>query len=102
VISEEECDVIIAFVPVVSRAGTDIDTALQQIPTSQPVVLVMLHHTFDETYIPPDSRWTVRREGVFPVDVLFHEDVGLLRGLHNDIALKSITDHLISMGATPE
>ncbi|KAB5525817.1 hypothetical protein PHYPO_G00144570 [Pangasianodon hypophthalmus] len=102
VFSEEECDIIIAFVPIVSRAGTDIEAALQKIQTSQPVVLVILHHTFDETYIPPDSRWIVRREGVFPVDVLFYEDVGLLRSLHNDIALKSTTDYLISMGATPE
>lgn len=29
--SKEKCDVIIAFVPIVSRAGTDIEAALERI-----------------------------------------------------------------------
>lgn len=31
----DNCDVIIAFVPIVSRAGTDIESALQKIPSSK-------------------------------------------------------------------
>lgn len=31
--SVEKCDVIMAFVPIVSRAGTDIEAALQKIPS---------------------------------------------------------------------
>lgn len=36
VMSPEQCDVIMAFCPIISRAGTDIEAALQQIPGSQP------------------------------------------------------------------
>ncbi|XP_053347578.1 uncharacterized protein LOC128518474 [Clarias gariepinus] len=99
---EEECDVIIAFVPVASRAGTDIEAALLKIKTSRPVILAVLHHTFDTDYIAPDSKYCVKREGVLAVDLLFNEDLGLLRSLRNDVALKSITDCLISMSASPD
>ncbi|XP_060767925.1 uncharacterized protein LOC132875237 [Neoarius graeffei] len=101
VYSEEECAVIIAFVVIQSRAGTDIEAALERIQAGRPVILVVLHHTFDPNYIAPDSKWCVNREGVFTVDVLFHEDEGLLRSLHNDMALKRTTDHLISLNASP-
>ncbi|XP_017314776.1 uncharacterized protein LOC108259636 isoform X2 [Ictalurus punctatus] len=102
VYSVEECDVVIAFVPVVSRAGTDIQSALQKLETSQPVVLVVFHHTFDVNYVAPDSKLSVKKDGVFAVDILFHEDDGLLNGLHNDKMLKSTTDYLISKGASPD
>ncbi|KAB5525815.1 hypothetical protein PHYPO_G00144550 [Pangasianodon hypophthalmus] len=95
--SVDKCDVIIAFVPIVSRAGTDIEAALQNIPTTRPVVLVVFHHTFDENYIAPQSKLCVKKEDVFAADFLCHEDVGLLKCLANDEALKSITDYLISM-----
>ncbi|KAL6461359.1 hypothetical protein MHYP_G00295030 [Metynnis hypsauchen] len=99
--SEEESDVVIAFVAVVSRAGTDIEAALDRIPeTPRPVVLVVLHHTFDRYSIAPDSRLGVTRTDVFTVDCLFHEDQGLLRCERNDVALKEVTDHLISKGAS--
>ncbi|KAL7833380.1 hypothetical protein AOLI_G00283400 [Acnodon oligacanthus] len=99
--SEEKSDVIIAFLAVVSRAGTDIEAALNRIPqTTRPVVLVVLHHTFDCYFVAPDSKLGVTRTDVFAVDCLFHEDQGLLRCEHNDQALKAVTDHLISKGAS--
>ncbi|KAK3510238.1 hypothetical protein QTP70_031068 [Hemibagrus guttatus] len=73
--SVDMCDVIVTIVPIVSRAGTDIQAALRNIP---------------------NSRWSVNREGVFAVDFLCHEDIGLLTCLRNDEALKSITDYLIN------
>ncbi|KAL6461360.1 hypothetical protein MHYP_G00295040 [Metynnis hypsauchen] len=100
VVSEEESDIIIAFVAVSSRAGTDIEAALQGIPqTSRPVVLVVLHHTFDPFFVAPDSRLSVDRNDMLTVDCLFHEDKGLLRCERNQVALKAVTDHLISKGA---
>ncbi|KAM9494349.1 uncharacterized protein Hap1MRO34_004285 [Clarias gariepinus] len=99
--SVDHCDFIIAFVPLVSRAGTDIQAALQKIPTGKPVVLVALHFTFDENYVAPESRWNVNRDDVLAVDVLCYEDKGLLRCLRNDQALKTVTDHLISIGGSP-
>ncbi|KAL6461357.1 hypothetical protein MHYP_G00295010 [Metynnis hypsauchen] len=101
VVSEEESDIIIAFVAVVSRAGTDIEAALNRIPqTYRPVVLVVLHHTFDPYFVAPDSRLCVDRNDVFVVDGLFHEDQGLLKCERNDCALKAVTDHLISKGVS--
>ncbi|KAG9261226.1 hypothetical protein AMEX_G26217, partial [Astyanax mexicanus] len=90
----EESHFIIAFVPVVSRAGTDIEAALDQIPESRPVVLVALHHTDDPGFVAPDSRLCVNRSTVFTVDCLFHEDRGLLRCHRNDEAVKAVKKHL--------
>ncbi|XP_047660059.1 uncharacterized protein LOC113660608 [Tachysurus fulvidraco] len=94
--SVDSCDVSVAFVPIVSRAGTDIEAALRTIPTSpqQSVVLIVIHHTYDGDYIAPDSNRSVERDGVFAVDFLGHEDCGLLRCFINDKALKSLADHL--------
>ncbi|MCJ8747207.1 hypothetical protein PDJAM_G00150670 [Pangasius djambal] len=100
--AQENCDVIIAFVPVVSRVVTDIEAALQKIPrTGKPVVLVVLHFTFDENHIAPVSQRIVNRNDVLAVDLLCYEDLGLLRSLRNDEALKTITEHLTSIGASP-
>ncbi|KAL6464112.1 hypothetical protein MHYP_G00285030 [Metynnis hypsauchen] len=82
----EECDVIMGFCPVVSRAGTDIEVALkkiQDLSDTKPVALVVLHHTFDAEYIVPDSSVSVHRENTLTVDCLFHEDKGLLRCQRN-------------------
>ncbi|XP_053532647.1 uncharacterized protein LOC128629290 [Ictalurus punctatus] len=95
--SEDCCDVIMAFVPIVSRVGKDIAAALRNIPTNRPVILVALHHTFDENYIAPQSKRCVNRDGVFAVDFLCHEDKGLLECLTNEEALKSVSDYLVSM-----
>ncbi|KAG7314476.1 hypothetical protein KOW79_021779 [Hemibagrus wyckioides] len=48
--TEDECDFILCFCPIVLRAGTDIEAAMKKlhnIPDTKPVVLVVLHHTFN-------------------------------------------------------
>ncbi|MCI4394616.1 hypothetical protein PGIGA_G00170810 [Pangasianodon gigas] len=78
----EECDFILVFCPVVSRAGIDIEAAvkmLSTLPGNKPAVLVVLHHTFDPELIVPDSSRAVKRENMITVDCLFHEDQGLLQ-----------------------
>ncbi|XP_053473251.1 uncharacterized protein LOC128603098 isoform X2 [Ictalurus furcatus] len=99
--SQNDCDVLITFVPIVSRAGTDIQAALERIPkhSYKRVVLVSLHHTYDPNYIAPDSRHSVHRNDVFAVDCLYHEDMGLLNSRTNDEALKRVIKHL--GGETP-
>ncbi|MCI4392984.1 hypothetical protein PGIGA_G00152140 [Pangasianodon gigas] len=89
-----DSDVIIAFVPIVTRFGIDISAAMEKIPEGRPVVLVALHHTFNPDDIVPDSRRCVNRKDVFAVDCLFHEDQGLLRCLHNDDAIRAVKKHL--------
>ncbi|XP_030628716.1 uncharacterized protein LOC115810833 [Chanos chanos] len=77
--SMEECDFILAFCPVVSRAGTDIEAALGRIPDSKPAILVVLHHTSNPEAIVPDSNRCVGKETLLTVvDCLFYEDYGLL------------------------
>ncbi|KAM9494808.1 uncharacterized protein Hap1MRO34_004637 isoform 1-T1 [Clarias gariepinus] len=94
VFSLDDSDVIIAFVPIVSRAGTDISAAMEKIPEGKPVVLVVLHHTFDPYYIAPDSRLCVNGARVFAVDCVYYEDLGLLRCQCNDKAIKAVKEHL--------
>ncbi|XP_076866904.1 uncharacterized protein LOC143518350 [Brachyhypopomus gauderio] len=93
----EECDVILLFCPIVSRAGSDIKSALKKLPEtadSKPAVLVVLHLTFDRHYTVPDSSRYVTRENTTTVDCLFHEDCGLLNCLKNEEALKKVVEKL--------
>ncbi|XP_038819112.1 uncharacterized protein LOC120019752 isoform X3 [Salvelinus namaycush] len=93
VMSLEESDVIMAFCPIVSRAGTDVEAALQQIPAGKRVILVVLHHTFDPDYTVPDSSRLVTRGDVkLTVDCLFYESKGLLKCLRNEEAIRKILD----------
>ncbi|XP_029606716.1 neurofilament heavy polypeptide isoform X3 [Salmo trutta] len=95
VTSPEESDVILAFCPIVSRAGTDVEAALQQIPAGKPVILVVLHHTFDPDYTVPDSsRLVTRGDVILTVDCLFHESKGLLECPRNEAVFKDILKNL--------
>ncbi|KAK3526944.1 hypothetical protein QTP86_005768 [Hemibagrus guttatus] len=89
----DECDFILAFCPVVSRAGTDIERAekkLHAISATKPAVLVMLHRTFDLECVVPNSCRVVKRENTITVDCLFHEDQGLLQCRKNSDAIEHV------------
>ncbi|KAL0967763.1 hypothetical protein UPYG_G00256560 [Umbra pygmaea] len=91
--SLQDCDYIIAVCPIVSRAGTDIEAALQKLPDSKPVILVVLHHTFnpDET-VPDSSRLVTSSNVILTVDCLFHETRGgLLECPRNKAAISEIS-----------
>ncbi|XP_041721764.2 uncharacterized protein LOC121552793 isoform X2 [Coregonus clupeaformis] len=95
VMSLEESDVVMAFCPIVSRAGTDIEAALQQIPVGKPVILVVLRHTFNPDYTVPDSsRLVTRGDVILTVDCLFHETQGLLECPQNEEVVKEILKKL--------
>ncbi|XP_071226365.1 uncharacterized protein [Salvelinus alpinus] len=95
VMSQEESDVIMAFCLIVSRAGTDFEAALPQIPAGKPVILVVLHHTFNPDYTVPDSsRLVTRGDVILTVDCLFHESQGLLECHRNEAAVKEIQKKL--------
>ncbi|KAL2082332.1 hypothetical protein ACEWY4_022150 [Coilia grayii] len=83
-------DVTLAFCPIVSRVGTDIEAALKNIKDSKPSILVAMHHTFDHDYVIPDTRRFGKSKNVLIVDCLFHEDLGLLRCKANEEAHKVI------------
>ncbi|KAF5900182.1 verrucotoxin subunit beta-like isoform X6, partial [Clarias magur] len=91
----EECDFILVFCPIVSRAGTDIEAAMRELSSlsgTKPAALMVLHHTFDPEQIVPDSKMTVKRDHLITVDCLFHEDHGLLRCNKNNEACILVSD----------
>ncbi|XP_043095927.1 uncharacterized protein LOC122345659 [Puntigrus tetrazona] len=93
-----QSDIILAFCPVVSRAGTDIDTALEIFnykTETQLAVLVVLHHTFDSKKVIPDSSRYVKRTDILTVDCLFNEDTGLLNCQKNLAAADKVVNWLI-------
>ncbi|XP_073697186.1 GTPase IMAP family member 8-like [Garra rufa] len=90
VFTVEECDAILVFCIIVSRVGTDIDVALNQLNAlseTKPAVFMVLHHTFDPEKTLLDSRSYVTRENTLTVDCLFNEDEGLLKCVKNGEAL---------------
>ncbi|XP_059405273.1 uncharacterized protein si:dkey-27p18.3 [Carassius carassius] len=99
----DESDIVLVFCPIVSRAGTDIDAALNNLtyPTgSKLTVLVVLHHTFDPEKTVPDSSRCVNRTDILTVDCLFYEDTGLLKNCQkNSDSYDKTVNWLIQQGA---
>lgn len=99
-----ECKFVLVFCPIVSRTGTDIDAKLHEIDRDfkdKSVILIVLHHTFDPERIVSDSSKFVKRGNTLTLDVLFHEDKGLLECERKSKALKDAANwiHLEIQGA---
>ncbi|XP_059403908.1 uncharacterized protein LOC132139520 isoform X2 [Carassius carassius] len=85
--SLQQCHFLLFFCPIISRAGTDIDAAVKHINQlkassfhiSVPVIMVVLHHTFDPEKLILDSNNVIASEYISAVDCLF-DDNGLLAG----------------------
>ncbi|TDG98256.1 hypothetical protein EPR50_G00214970 [Perca flavescens] len=99
--SPEESNAIIIFCPIVSRYETDINSALSILQELGPemehgrtVILVAMHHTFDEDYTLPNHREQGNHKGVFLVDCLFFETKGLLTCRCNKKAVKMVRKKL--------
>lgn len=93
----DECDVILFFCPIVSRAGTDIDAGLHRLNAcsgSKQTIFMVLHHTFDQEKVLPDSSSFITRDNTLTVNFLFHEDVGLLECNMNKVAQAKIIQYL--------
>lgn len=79
-----ECDYLLVFCPAVSRVGTDIGEALDNMPRGKPVILVVMHPTFNPDYVVAESRRQVTNPNVrLTVDCLFH-DGKLLKSKRNN------------------
>ncbi|KAM7395964.1 hypothetical protein PAMA_007306 [Pampus argenteus] len=73
VTSPDECDYLLVICPAVSRVATNIQEALSQIPAQKPVILVVMHHTFDNAHVVAESRRLNNNPIVrLTVDCLFH------------------------------
>ncbi|GAA6235647.1 uncharacterized protein si:ch211-245h14.1 isoform X4 [Lates japonicus] len=90
VFSHDHCDYCVVFCPIASRVGTDVDEALERSPGGKPIILVVMHHTFDRHHIVAESRRLVNnRDVALTVDYLFYEN-HLLQCNRNDISWDEI------------
>ncbi|XDV20473.1 hypothetical protein PO909_025796 [Leuciscus waleckii] len=103
VYSLEQCQFTLFFCTIVSRAGTDIDAAMKYIDQVTigftPVILVILHSTFDPERIIPDSNNAIKRHDIFAVDCLIFDNE-LLRCQKNDNAIAETAQYLNSKNLT--
>ncbi|KAG9347559.1 hypothetical protein JZ751_005127, partial [Albula glossodonta] len=88
----DDCKVVLLFCSVTSRAGTDINAALQRIPDNKDYILVAMHHTFERDYTVPKTEPHPSGGCLLAVDCFFHEsEGGLLKECPtNDEAVKKI------------
>ncbi|CAK6974016.1 Hypothetical predicted protein [Scomber scombrus] len=95
----QESDIVIAFCPITSRVGSDVEAAMTDITAScgqKPVILVLMHHTRDVEYSTEGRRWSDEYNNiVLDVHVLFHETKsGLLMCPKNDQAAGRLQQEL--------
>ncbi|XP_042633999.1 uncharacterized protein LOC109053771 isoform X2 [Cyprinus carpio] len=85
----QDCQLILVFCPVVSRAGTDTGEALKKISADKPAVLVTMHHTFHPHYVCPSFNVASSQVNIVErVNVLFHDSChGLLMCPANENAM---------------
>ncbi|KAK7133782.1 hypothetical protein R3I94_015598 [Phoxinus phoxinus] len=87
-----DCQFILVFCPIVSRAGTDIEDALRKIPADKPAVLVMMYHTFNPNYVFPSCNTASSQVNIVEhVNMLFHDSQrGLLKCSANEFAINKL------------
>ncbi|XP_078146738.1 uncharacterized protein LOC139918031 [Centroberyx gerrardi] len=93
--SPDQSDVTIVFCPIVSRNETDITAALSDISGFNPVILVVMHHTFNPNCTVPNSSRVVNNSSVvLVVDCLFYESRGLLDCQRNKDAVSEVLNKM--------
>uniref|UniRef100_A0AAV2J9F9 Uncharacterized protein n=1 Tax=Knipowitschia caucasica TaxID=637954 RepID=A0AAV2J9F9_KNICA len=99
-----QSDVILLFCPILTRTASDLDAAVRNIPDGakdKPVVLVLMHHTFDPNEVLDRTRWSKQHPCLKEeVRVLFHRN-GLLQCDRNKEAVRTLKT-LCDQYATPE
>ncbi|KAK7164818.1 hypothetical protein R3I94_003264 [Phoxinus phoxinus] len=102
VYSLEQCQAILFFCTIVSRAGTDIDAAmkyLDEVTAFTPVIMVILHSTFDPEKMIPDSNSVIKRQSTFAVDCLIFDNK-LLSCQKNENAILQTAQYMKSKNLT--
>ncbi|XP_063324697.1 uncharacterized protein LOC134623536 [Pelmatolapia mariae] len=98
-LSQEDGEVIIVFCPVVSRMGTDVEAATAKITGDKPVILVVMHHTYEAKPVPSVKTWKESCKVVLCVHVFYHEKFnGLLSCQENNDAVSKIRTELLKYG----
>ncbi|CAL8391923.1 unnamed protein product [Arctogadus glacialis] len=95
--SSDPCEYILAFCPISTRPGIDIQETMEMCTGDKPVILVVLHHTHDrEKNVSPhrvDPSQPFKDKIVLSVACLFYEGK-LLKCKHNDKEIDKVIDHL--------
>lgn len=91
---DEDSQVTIVFCPIVSRAGTDLAIALQDISGDKPVILVAMYHLHSPKGLPPPRETSPVELGV---NIFFHETVGLLECPQNNEAINKMKTWLLEI-----
>ncbi|CAL8391941.1 unnamed protein product [Arctogadus glacialis] len=84
VMSPNECDYLLAFCTISTRPGIDIHETMEKCPAvGKPVILVVLHHTYDhEKFVSPKAK-EISSNILLSVDVMFYEGK-MLECPHNE------------------
>ncbi|XP_039599288.1 uncharacterized protein LOC120522333 [Polypterus senegalus] len=91
VFDSQSSNLALLFCPVISIIGKDIKVALKKIPNNKKVILVVMHHTPNPGYIVAESARCVEQKNVVAtVDLLFHENLGLLECQLNERSLEKV------------
>uniref|UniRef100_A0AAV2MDT5 Uncharacterized protein n=1 Tax=Knipowitschia caucasica TaxID=637954 RepID=A0AAV2MDT5_KNICA len=100
-----QSDVILLFCPILTRIASDLDAAVRNIPDGakgKPVVLVLMHHTFDPNEVLDRTCWSAQHPCLKEeVRVLFHQTSGLLQCDRNKEAVRTLKT-LCDQYATPD
>ncbi|XP_029983860.1 uncharacterized protein LOC115414721 [Sphaeramia orbicularis] len=97
------CKIIIVFCPVVSRVGTDVESAMRVVPDDKDVILVLMHHAREAKASWNLRTWSRPKHVVLDVNVFFHDTVcGLLNCEENNVAVSEIQRKLLDYGSSRE
>uniref|UniRef100_A0A8C9TV99 Tripartite motif-containing protein 35-like n=1 Tax=Scleropages formosus TaxID=113540 RepID=A0A8C9TV99_SCLFO len=92
--SLENCSVILVFCPVVTQMWTDMDTGVKNVPDDKPIILVLLHYSYNPDHIDDIPITPPRSNVVKVVQCVFHETVGLLECELNERAVRAVRAEL--------
>ncbi|XP_047429015.1 uncharacterized protein si:ch211-245h14.1 [Mugil cephalus] len=92
----QDSRVIIVFCPNSSRIGTDISSAMTDVPGDEPVILVVMHYTQVVKSVQFRRRCPDYPNVVLLVNILYHDKVGgLLKCQENNNAVCEIQNKLL-------
>ncbi|XP_056314283.1 uncharacterized protein si:ch211-271e10.2 [Danio aesculapii] len=97
------CDFILYFCLIASRAGTDIDAAinnLKEVAADKQVIIAVLYPTNDPEKTIPDTNNAIKKENTYFVDFLFNEDEGFMNCQKNKDAIKKLARYIKSKNLT--
>ncbi|MED6240634.1 hypothetical protein ATANTOWER_024714 [Ataeniobius toweri] len=94
--SNDDCQIVFVFCPIVSRIGTDVEAAMKMVIGYEPVILVLMHHAHEAKHVPTMATWYCTPNILQHFNVFYHERMrGLITCKENDVAISGIQNELI-------